>query len=116
MSLWFGAVDDLWRFGKPTGTGGPWRDSNVKAGEASDPYLMTNFDKKSLTVSHTAAGPVTFAVEVDFLGSGVWREYTRLTAMRGEAAKHEFPAGYGAHWVRLTSSADCTATAEFRYE
>ena len=24
-SLWFGGIDDLWKFGKPTGVGGPWK-------------------------------------------------------------------------------------------
>jgi hypothetical protein len=115
-SLWFGVVDDLWRFGKPTGVGGPWRESAVKANEPSDPYLMTNFDKKTLTISHTSAEPVAFSVEVDFLATGIWREYTKLTVPAGDPFKHEFPAGYGAHWVRLKPLADCTATAEFRYE
>jgi hypothetical protein len=109
-------VDDLWRFGKPTGVGGPWRDTETKAGQPSDPYLMTNFDKKSLSVSHKGTAPVDFSVEVDFLGTGVWREYTKVSAKPGETAKYEFPAGFGAHWVRLTPSADCTATAELRYE
>ena len=28
-------------------------------------------------------------------------------------ARHIFPTGFSAHWVRLTPSADCTASAEF---
>jgi hypothetical protein len=115
-SLWFGAVDDLWRFGKPTGVGGPWKDAEAKAGQPSDPYLMTNFDKKSLTVSQTSSDEVDFSVELDFLGTGVWRAYTRVSAKSSEPTKFNFPAGFAAHWVRLTPSKDCTATAQFRYE
>lgn len=37
----------IW-FGKPKGWGGPWRAAALKAGEASDPFLMTGFDKKVL--------------------------------------------------------------------
>lgn len=44
---WFGKTDDLWQFGKPAGWGGVWWDTPVKAGESSDPYLMTGFDKDS---------------------------------------------------------------------
>ena len=51
-SVWVGAVDDLWSLGRPRGEGGPWKDAAVKAGEPSDPYLMTGYEKKSLTLSH----------------------------------------------------------------
>ena len=44
--LWFGKTDDLWSFGKPQGWGGVWRQDQVKANQASDPYLMTGFDQK----------------------------------------------------------------------
>ncbi len=44
--LWVGAIDDLWELGKPVGSGGPWKDTAVKAGEVSDAYLMTGYDGK----------------------------------------------------------------------
>ncbi len=115
-ALWFGKTDDLWQFGKPTGHGGPWNKTAVKAGLASDPFLMTNFDRKSLSLSHDASQPVTFTVEVDFLATGDWSEYGRFTVEPGATALHQFPAGYAAHWVRLRADRDCGATAEFTYE
>ena len=76
--LWFGNIDDLWRMGKPTGWGGPWWNTPVKAGEASDPFLMTGFDKKVVHITHEAEGTVRFDLEVDFLGDGSWKPYTIL--------------------------------------
>ncbi|MFM7205336.1 MAG: hypothetical protein ACKO4T_01520 [Planctomycetaceae bacterium] len=35
-AVWVGAIDDLWRLGRPRGEGGPWHDTAVKAGEPSD--------------------------------------------------------------------------------
>lgn len=70
--LWFGKTDDLWSFGKPQGWGGPWRNDAVGVGEASDPYLMTGFDKKVL---HLRSDPpyttptVTVSIQIDFTGS-----------------------------------------------
>ena len=115
-ALWFGKTDDLWQLGKPTGHGGPWRETAVKASVPSDPFLMTNFDRKSLALSHDATQPVTFTVEVDFLATGDWSEYRRFTLEPGKPFTHTFPAGYAAHWVRLVSDRDCVATAEFTYE
>ncbi|MEY4482605.1 MAG: hypothetical protein RL693_57 [Verrucomicrobiota bacterium] len=115
-SLWCGKTDDLWRFGKPVGHGGPWKNCPVTANEASDPYLMTNFDKKTITLSHNSKDSVEFTVEVDFLANGQWHAYRKISVPAGETVRHAFPEGYQAHWVRLKSSASCEATAQLLYE
>ena len=69
--LWFGAIDDLYALGAPGGEGGPWKDTAVTAGAPSDPYLMTNFGRKSVALSHDRDKPVRFTIEVDFLATGV---------------------------------------------
>ena len=35
--LWFGKTDDLWQCGKPSGWGGPWWETRVKAGDTERP-------------------------------------------------------------------------------
>jgi hypothetical protein len=114
-ALWVGDVDDLWKFGAPVGEGGPWQDSAVKAGEPSDPYLMTGYDRKHLTLTHQSDKPVTFTVEVDFLGDDSWNEYGRFTVIPKEKADLDFPSGFSAHWVRVKADADTRATAHFIY-
>lgn len=115
-ALWFGDVDDLWRMGPPRGTGGPWKDRAVQAGEPSDPYLMAGYHRKSLTLSHGGEGPATFTVEVDFAADGTWSEYLRITVPPGKAETHAFPLGYSAHWVRLKADRDTPGvTAMFTY-
>ncbi|HYF37494.1 MAG TPA: hypothetical protein VD994_19490 [Prosthecobacter sp.] len=115
-SLWLGVVDDLWRFGKARGSGGPWFDTPVQAGAPSDPYLMTGFDRKILTLSHDATGPVHVRVEVDIAGTGFWCTYGEYKVPAGEALTHTFPDGFGAYWVRTVADQDCKATAQFSYE
>jgi len=112
-NLWLGKTDDLWNFGKPSGWGGPWWETPVQAGEPSDPFLMTGFDKKCLHVSLNE-GEGRFVVEVDFQGVGVWHTYTEITTRSGYAC-HVFPEGFCAHWVRIVPGQDCTATAQFFY-
>tara|TARA_Y100000589_G_scaffold214719_1_gene202548 strand:- start:1331 stop:2749 length:1419 start_codon:yes stop_codon:yes gene_type:complete len=113
--LWFGKTDDLWKLGKATGWGGPWWDQPIKAGEASDPYLMTGFDKKCIHIKHDADKPVTFNVEVDFMGCGEFVSYAKMAAPAKGYVQHTFPEGFSAHWVRVTSDSDCTATAQLFY-
>jgi hypothetical protein len=114
-NLWFGKTDDLWQFGKPRGFGGVWQNTAVTAGNPSDPFLMFGFDQKVLHLKHDAGKPVTFDVQVDILGNGDWVSYQKITADPQGYAYHVFPAGYTAHWVRVVSDTDCSATAMFFY-
>jgi hypothetical protein len=113
--LWFGNIDDLWRWGKPSGWGAVWWKQPVEAGAASDPFLMTGFDKKVMHLTHEAAEPVTFTVEVDFLGTGDWKKYKEITVPAGGYEHHEFPDAYSAHWVRVRAGRACRATVSFAY-
>jgi hypothetical protein len=114
-NLWFGKSDDLWQFGRPAGWGGPWWETPVHAGNPSDPFLMTGFDRKCLHLAHDADRDVTFTVEVDFMGHGRWVAYDTFTAGARGYVHHVMPEGFAAHWLRVTSDQDCTATAQLHY-
>lgn len=113
--LWFGTVDDLWKLGKPRGHGGPWLETEVEPGKPSDPYLMTGYDRKEMTLRHDADEPVTFTVQVDFLGDRTWETYRTFTVPPGRAVEHLFPDGYSAHWVRGKVDRACRATMQLAY-
>ena len=115
-ALWLGAVDDLWKMGKPRGTGGPWIDSAIEAGVPSDPFLMNGYDKKSLRLTHSAGESVAFRVEVDPDGDGRWILYKAFNVASGEVLEHVFPKAFSAAWVRLTGDTSTKATATFVYE
>lgn len=112
--LWVGAIDDIWDLGKPVGSGGPWKTTGVKAGETSDPYLMTGYDRKELTLNSSAA--TTVSVEVDLSGMGDWKVYREIELAAGEPVKHTFPPSFQAYWVRFRSDrpAEITAWLEYR--
>jgi len=111
-ALWAGVIDDLWKLGKPRGIGGPWKDTKVKAGVLSDPYLMTAYDKKSLTL--TTSAPATITAEIDISGNGDWSPYMTFE-VNGEST-HTFPDAFSAYWIRFRSDTDCAATATLTYE
>ncbi|MVA74440.1 hypothetical protein GC722_00090 [Auraticoccus sp. F435] len=114
-NMWFGKTDDLWSFGKPAGWGGPWWEDEVVAGEPSDPYLMTGFDQKCLHVQNFGDQPMTATVEVDVHGHGRFARTATLRVGPGELATHVFPSGFSAHWARVVSDVDTTASAQFVY-
>ena len=115
-AVWVGTIDDLWQLGKPVGKGGPWKDTQVKAGVPSDPYLIGFYDKKKLALSHDAVQNVTFTIEADPTGNGDWMEYLVQKVKAGEEWKYEFPEGFQARWIRFSVDKEAKATAWLTYE
>lgn len=117
--LWFGHLDELWSWGKPSGSGAVWWKERVAQGAVSDPFLMNGFENK---VVHLAArtesgepAPAEFVLEVDFLGDGEWHEYARLRVPPSGYAHHEFERGFAAQWIRVRAATACIATVSFVY-
>ena len=114
-AVWVGVIDDLWKLGKPTGKGGPWVESEVKAKIASDPYLIGFYDQRELTLSHTSKNAITISVEVDPTGNGDWMEYAVYTVQPGQKYHHQFPDSFQARWIRFFSDTDTNITTWLEY-
>ena len=115
-AVWVGVIDDLWTLGKPVGQGGPWKDTDVKAGVASDPYLIAFYDKKELALSHQSNKNVMITVEVDPTGNGDWMECASYTVKPGEKLVQQLPESFQARWIRFVSDTDTKATAWLEYK
>jgi hypothetical protein len=112
-AVWAGVIDDLWKLGKPRGIGGPWKDSAVKAGMPSDPYLMTGYDKKLVELTSSVESTITLEVDID--GTGLWIPYKNFKVAAGEIVQHSFPKGFSAYWVRAISEVDAVVTVSLDY-
>jgi hypothetical protein len=115
-ALWVGVLDDVWKLGKARGSGGPWNNSVVEAGQPSDPFLMTGFDRKTLRLSHGNGVSTTITIELDLTGEGVWRTYKSFSVPAGKEVIYEFPDGFGAYWLRAVASAAGRATVQLKYD
>ena len=111
-AIWAGAIDDIWKMGKPRGSGGPWHESRVTAGQTSDPYLMTGYDKKSLRI--TSDQPLEVTAEIDLDGTGRWAEY-RTFKVAG-TVDYEFPGAFQAYWIRFRASGPAVLTTRLEYK
>lgn len=113
--LWFGGIDDLWKLGKPVGIGGPWYNTDIKANEKSDPYLMTGYDKKTLKIKTDKNTTITLWLDVTHYNEHLVK-YKEFKVEAGKEFIYDFPEGFSAHWARLSADSDCNATAQFIYE
>ena len=114
-AVWAGAIDDLWKMGKPTGHGGPWFDTPVEAGLPSDPYLIADYDHKELRLEHTASSPVVITLEADPTGNGDWVTYATYTVRPGQPLIQQLPDTFQARWIRFRSDTPTRATAWLEY-
>jgi len=115
-AVWLGAIDDLWKLGKPTGLGGPWHQTKVKTGDVSDPYLIGFYDQRSLSISHDGENSIPIEIEVLPMGHGPWMSYKTVKVGSGETLNHTFPDDFEVRWIRFRSLGDCTITTLLRYE
>lgn len=116
-AVWAGTIDDLWSLGKPTGEGGPWKNTSVEAEVYSDPYLIAFYDKKTLTIEHDSKKKVNVTIETDPTGNGDWMEYKVMTVEANQKNVYTFPDEFQAKWIRLKTDTDTqNITAWFVYE
>ena len=115
-AVWAGSIDDLWQMGKPVGYGGPWLNTPVKAGVASDPYLISHYDRKELSISHQGSSTVNFILEVDATGNGDFMEYMRVDVAPGKTFNYSFPSTFHGRWIRLKANANVVATTCLDYK
>ena len=115
FALWAGVIDDLWKLGKPVGTGSPWYKASVPKGGVSDPYLLTGYDKKMLRV--VSDTDTELDVEVDIDGTGLWVKYERISIRGGKLFTKKFGDDLRGYWIRFrTSSAVGEITSTLIYE
>lgn len=113
-ALWAGAIDDIWKLGKPRGEGGPWKETKVTAGSPSAPYLMTAYDEKELQLE-VEEGKATITAQIDIHGDGTWVDYSRFEVAPESPVRHTFPDAFSAYWIRFISDRNTIATAHLSY-
>ena len=114
VALWVGAIDDIWQLGKPIGIGGPWLNSYVAKNEYSLPYLMTGYDKKSLSLKSSKNTIIT--VEVDISGFGNWQVFKKFQLEGNQKFMYNFNKSFQAYWIRFKTSKDSKVSVILEYK
>jgi len=115
-AVWVGAADDLWKLGKPRGHGGPWAKTAAKADVPSDPYLMTGYDRKTLSLENHSDDTVRITLELDAAGDGRFAPWRTFRLQPGERIHEKLPEGLNAYWARAVSNKDADLTCQLTYE
>ena len=115
-NLWFVNPAQLDKFGPALGRGAVWMNEPVKANVPSDPFLLSGFTHRSLSLTQGGMEPLVVKFEVDAAGKGEWKSLRSVTVPAQGSAWVEFPATEAGTWIRLTAEKDTpNATAFFHY-
>ena len=113
--FWFGNIDDLWKFGKPKGIGGPWYHTKLKAGEISDPYLMNGYDQKTVHITNHSNNDIEISLEVDYLSNDTWNKYKTIKVPANGYVYHVFENGFSAQWIRAKVDKASEVSLQFKF-
>ena len=115
-NLWFVEPSRLDRLGVPIGRGGVWVREDVRAGERSEPFLFSGFERRMVHVAHESDTAVRFTFEVDRAGDGRWAVLRNVAV----PARGYLPVMFGraddGMWIRVAVDRECrSATVFFQY-
>lgn len=114
-NLWFVDAKQLNDIGPRSGRGAVWLNDTVQAGETSEPFIGSGFASRHVTICHTEAFPVTFDIEIDITGNGVFTHHTTLVAQVGRPFFiHNLPAVPWVRFVARTAARGVTIMFSYR--
>ena len=116
-NLWFTSLDTPDKLGPAIGRGSVWVDEPVKAGDASDPFLLSGFAKRAVLLQHDGSAATTFTLEIDAQGDGRWKTWREVALKADEATQWvEIPATVSGSWIRAKTDRDLAkGSVTFQY-
>jgi len=114
-NLWFTSTEKPDQLGPATASGAVWLNDEVKAGEYSEPFLFSGWDKRSAWINNSGKSKVAFSFEVDKDGTGNFSNLKTIELAPGSSEFIEFPETETGEWVRVQSNSTTTATVNFNY-
>ena len=89
----------------------------MKAGVASDPFLLAGFAKRAVFLSHDGVAATTFTLEVDVKGDGQWKTLCAVPMRADDPSVWvEITADEPGVWIRAKADRDLAkASVAFQY-
>jgi hypothetical protein len=112
-NLWFVKPEQLNQLGPALGRGAVWLNDAVKAGEPSDPFLLSGYAKRGVYLRHREAEPVVFHFEIDRQGNGTWDPFLDVKVPAEGAVWQELAADVKGEWIRVRTNRNAAKTTVF---
>jgi len=114
-NLWFTTVSKPDSLGPNTSEGAVWISENVKAGQASEPFLFAGWPERICWIFNDSENNVEYTFEVDKAGNGTWEKLSNVILQPGETQCVDFESSTPGEWIRVKVDRETTATVHFFY-
>ena len=113
-NLWFGDPAHLTNWGAPSGHGGVWLDEDVGAAAVSEPFLVNEFSRVTLHLSHTTASGLEVDIETS-VGDGSWTAHSTVALPESGAGGYAFTLlnDLSVAWIRLKARNAATGLSAY---
>jgi hypothetical protein len=112
-NLWFTSLSKPDELGPATAEGAVWAKEDVKAGEASEPFLFDGWEKRSCWISNGGKQAVTYTFEVDVAGNNQWNKLKDVKVEPDKSAHLSFTEK--GEWIRVKVDKATYTTVSFNY-
>ncbi len=114
-NLWFTSPEKPDQLGPATAEGAVWLNDEVKAGEYSDPFLFSGWNKRCAWINNSGKSKVAFSFEVDKNGTGDFSKLKTVEVAPGASQFVEFTENETGEWIRVQTGKATVATVNFNY-
>lgn len=115
-NLWFTDFTTPDKLGPTNAAGAVWMKDAVSAGEVSDPFLFTGWERRAAFFVNGGSAGATFELEVDANGNGQWTKLRDVSVAANGAEWVEFKPEDKGEWIRVKSTVGCTdVTVHFTF-
>lgn len=114
-NLWFTSLSKPDELGPATAEGAVWAHDKVSAGEVSEPFLFSGWNRKCAWVKNEGKADAVLTFEVNEKGTDQWKTLKTLSLKVGESAYVPFAKGDKGEWIRVKTNAATIATVGFSY-
>jgi hypothetical protein len=114
-NLWFTSLSKPDELGPATVEGAVWAQEEVSAGERSEPFLFSGWEKRSCWIGNKGKNDVVYSFEVDILGDNRWEKLKEVKVKSGKAAYVPFSPDEKGEWIRVRVDKSTYTTVGFNY-
>lgn len=114
-NLWFTTPEKPDQLGPATASGAVWLNDELKAGEYSEPFLFSGWEKRCAWIQNAGKNTVGFSFEIDKNGNGDFSPLKTVELVPGSSRFVDFSENEVGEWVRIRVNKATKATVSFNY-
>ena len=114
-NLWFTSLKQPDNTGSKDASGAVWLKEDVQAGQVSDAFLFSGWDKRTAWIKNEGTKNVSFTFEIDQKGNNHWQKLVTIQVPANESKQLPFSVKEIGEWIRVKTDEASNVSVSFVY-